>query len=455
MWTLLGLIIKFFKRELYNGELSLLILSLIIATGSLSGIGFLIAHIESSMGQHVHQLNAAQLVLKSPSKIPDHWLKKAQSYHLQQAQMVVFPSMLVVNDEFKLAQIKAVSNNFPLLGELYIKKQSLRILTKAPPSGEIWLDRRLNFSLEQLDSLELGEVKFTITALLDRVPGQSNALFNIAPTAMINLADLDKTNTLSAGSRVDYFYYFATPSSPNQQQGTQADLIHYQQWLKQQITANQTLRTGVEDVKAVNATLKKATHYLALASILTLILAAIAIAINSHRYGQKQYKNNAIILCLGFSEKQILIIELGKLLLLGLIGSLLGILLGYLTFLVLLWLLSDVLNTSSSHFYITPVWVSLVSGLFLLLMLSLANIVRIKKVSPMGLIRNDLLSSKNISEKLNNKRYYLISFLGVLAISIVYSGSAYLSLIFFMSLLLSTLCLFFIAQFLLSTIIRM
>ncbi|MCK5697781.1 MAG: hypothetical protein KAI02_06445, partial [Gammaproteobacteria bacterium] len=256
MWALLHLVIKFFKRELYNGELSLLILSLVIATGSLSGIGFLITHIEHSMGEHVHQLNAAQLVLKSPSKIPDNWLQKAQSYHLQHAQMITFPSMLVINDEFKLAQIKAVSNNFPLLGELYIKKQSARILAKAPPHGEIWLDKRLAFFSEQAHSLELGEAKFKITGQLERVPGQSNALFSIAPSAMINLADIEKTNTLSMGSRAHYFYYFSTSSTAQQNQGTEEDLIQYQQWLTQKMNANQTLRTGVEDVKAVNTTLK-------------------------------------------------------------------------------------------------------------------------------------------------------------------------------------------------------
>ncbi|MCU7938706.1 MAG: hypothetical protein KZQ64_15010 [gamma proteobacterium symbiont of Bathyaustriella thionipta] len=323
MWQIFALAIKFFKRELFNGELSLLILSLVIATGSLSSIGFLIQRIDNSMNHHANQLNGAQLVLKSSREIPKHWLQKAQQLQLKQAKMLVFPSMLVANDEFKLAQIKAVSDNFPLQGELLVKKQALVHKTKAPPRGEIWLDKRLALffnlsskmhppSTEQLQAspsntihakkvkvpfVELGEAQFKASALLERVPGQSNSLFTIAPEAMINLADLSSTATIQPGSRVDYIYFFSSIAVDDEQA-----LTDYQLWLKPKLHAGQSLRTGVEDIKAVNASLKKAAHYLSLAGILTLLLAAIAIAINSHRYGQKQYKNNAIMLCLGFSE---------------------------------------------------------------------------------------------------------------------------------------------------------
>lgn len=467
------LAVKFFKRELYHGELSLLILSLLIATASLSSIGFLIQHIDSSMNHHANQLNGAQLVLKSSRAVPEHWLEKAHQLQLQQAKMLVFPSMLVVNDEFKLAQIKAVSANFPLQGELRVKKQGSIQVTKAPPKGEIWLDNRLalffklplsqqagavpvekssvnNTAKKNPDTLliELGRAQFKASGLLERVPGQSTSLISIAPGAMINLADLAGTATIQPGSRVDYIYFFSAVNENEQQH-----LLAYQQWLKPRLSAGQSLRTGVEDIKAVNASLNKAADYLSLAGVLTLLLAAIAIAISSHRYGQKQYKNNAIMLCLGCSEQRIIIIEVTKLIVLGISGSVTGVILGYLVYLALLSIMGPLLGNTESHFFIMPVWVSILSGVFLLLTISMVNLVRIKKLSPMGLIRKELLSNKTISEAVNNKLYYVVSVAGLLLISVAYSGNSRLTLIFYLVLLLSAIFFYFFARILLVQII--
>ena len=463
------LAIKFFKRELLQGELSLLIISLIIACGSLSSIGFLIHHIDNSMNHHANQLNGAQLVLKSSAAIPQHWLDKAQQLQLKQAQMLLFPSMLVSNNEFKLAQIKAVSANFPLQGELRVKKQAASTISKAPPRGELWLDNRLalffklplnNKLLEQnhledthfiktdTPVIELGEARFKATALLERVPGQSNSLFSIAPTAMINLADVPKTETIQPGSRVEFIYFFSAETAQNQ-----SALTHYQQWLKPKLLAGQSLRSGVEDLKAVNASLKKAADYLSLAGVLSLLLSAIAIAISSHHYGQKQYKNNAIMLCLGASEKTIILIEVFKLLMLGISACIMGIVLGYMVYIVLLSVLGDELLHTGGQFYLTPAWVSLSMGLFLLLMISMANLLRIKKLSPIALIRKELLSSNSISQAINNKLFYFLSIIGLVLISIWYSGNLNITLLFYLLILVSVIFFYFIARFLLFLLI--
>lgn len=464
----LQLAFKFFIREFKQGELTLLFLSMIIATGSLSSIGFLIQRIDGSMSSHANQLNGAQLVLKSSRSVPQNWLDKATELKLEQAQMQVFPSMLVHNGEFKLAQIKAVSDNFPLEGELRVRNRtnadnSTILMTKAPPVGEIWLDKRLDlffnlqleknaFSKRSNTQVELGEAQFQATGLLERVPGQSSSLVNIAPAAMINLSDLAATATVQPGSRVDYLYFFSVlEKAPPQALKT------YQLWLKSRLQTGQTLRSGVDDLKAVNASLQKAGDFLSLAAILTVLLSAIAIAINSHRYGQKQYKNNAILLCLGCSENRIIIIELLKLISLGLVAGMAGIILGYIVFLGLLSMIASFLpveRLASLHF--TPVWVSLSMGLFLLLSIAMANLVRLKKLSPMGLIRNDVFAdAAHIKLNMSSKLFYLLSFTGLLFISLWYTGNIKITLYFYLILAISTVVLYFIASVLLAALIKL
>lgn len=465
----LQLAFKFFMRELKQGELTLLFLSLLIATGSLSSIGFLIQHIEHSMNSHANQLNGAQLVLKSSRSVPSSWLDKADELKLEQAQMQVFPSMLVHNGEFKLAQIKAVSDNFPLQGELRVSRLSQEKTSQVPPAGEIWLDKRLDlffnlqleknaFDSKQNGLIELGEAEFRASGLLERVPGQSSSLVNIAPSAMIKLSDLAATATVQPGSRVDYLYFFSSST-----EASALSLDTYQQWLQARLQAGQSLRSGVDDLKAVNASLQKAGDFLSLAAILTVLLSAIAIAINSHRYGQKQYKNNAIMLCLGCTESRIIFIELLKLLSLALIASLAGILLGYITFLGLFSLLDVLLPVESltidayepqGGLLLTPVWVSLSTGLFLLLSISMANLIRLKKVSPMGLIRQDFYENSSVAKlNLHSQFFYGLSFIGLVFISLWYTGNIKITLYFYLILALSVGLLYIIARLLLQGLI--
>ncbi len=454
------LALKFFIRELRHGEFHLLLLSLLIATGSLTSVSFLIQHINYSMNSHASQLNGAQLILKSSTAVPKSWLKKAQEDNLEFAQMQKFTSMLVFGDEFKLAQVKAVSDNFPLQGELRIIRKNELIVSKAPPGGEIWLDSRLNEQFNEYTTntrssvIELGESKFHVGAILQRVPGQSSSFFSIAPSAMINLTDLALTDTVQPGSKVDYLYFFSSSSADPLSSDS---LKRYQKWLQDKLLPGQTLRSGVEDIKAVNASLQKAGRFLSLAAMLTLLLSAVAIAINSYQYGQKQFKNNAILLCLGCSEKNILHLELFKLFLVGLAGSLMGIIIGYFVFIGLLNLIESVLplGTFSEttggelHFYTLPIWTGLVSGLFLLLSLSMANLSQIRKISPMGLIRKDFLQ-----QNFNRKWFYLMSFSGLIIISFWMTGNVQITLWFYLVLLSSVMILYFVARFVLYLVIK-
>ncbi len=454
MINTLKLAVKFLHREFAQGELRLLIISLIIATASLSSIGFLIHKINDAMTDHASQLNGAQLILKIPHAIKTSWLKKAAELHLQQAEMRVFPSMLVVNERFKLAQVKAVSDNFPLQGELLIKPLTGTAVksVKAPPAGTIWLDQRL-LDFFQLNTaqrekggdgaepfrVELGEAMFQPAAQVIRVPGQSSSLLRIAPTALINLRDLQKTATVQAGSRIDYIYFFS---------GDKPALATWKQWLKPRLQGSQTLIAGVEDVRAVNASLQKAGDYLSLAAILTVFLSAIAIAINTVRYGRSHYKNQAVMLCLGCRENQLLGIEMYKLLLTGLFSTLSGVIIGYLVYSGILLLVKDLISQPGADFYMEPALLAVVSGLLLLFSISLANLVQIKKISPMSLIRNNELAGI-----MTGKLFYVLGLAGLVLISWLYTDNLELTLIFYVSLLSGALSLYFIASVLLNQVI--
>ncbi len=433
---------KFLRKELNQGDLTLLFMAIFIAIASLSSIGFLLKRIDHSMLNHAAQRNGAELILKSPTAISEQWLNQATQRQLQQASMVSFPSMLVLNEQFKLAQIKAVSDNFPLLGQLLVRpdiKQDTQI-QQAPLSGGIYLDKRLYHFFNSVDSsIELGEAAFKTQGILESVPGQSSNFINIAPTALINLSDLEKTATIQAGSRVEYLYFFT---------GQKSALKSYQSWLKNNVKAGQSIRYGVEGIRAVSTNIEKANKFLSLAALLTVLLSAIAIIISRYHYGQKQYKNNAILLCLGLTENSIIKIELIKLLLLGVFASIGGIILGYLIHLLVLQLLSELIPKPLPELSFLPVWMGLGSGLLLIVTLSLANLFQLKKLSPMSILRKDIITTP-----INHYFLYSISFSGLFFLSWLYTQDVKLSLIFYALIFISILVLLLCAYLLIKAVL--
>jgi len=439
----LKLALQLLKRELLHGNLSLLFIAIIIAISSLTSIGFLLKRLDNSILKHAAQLNGADLLLKSPTQVPQQWLQQAQDTGLKQASMVSFPSMLVYGNQFKLAQIKAVSDNFPLLGKLMVKADSEQSAQArhAPLTGTIWLGRRLFqfFNLDNKSSankknnhIELGQALFKADGLLESVPGQSSSFLKIAPSAIINISDLTKTATIKAGSRVDYIYFFS---------GSEQALQSYKNWLNNKIKPNQTLRYGVEGLKALNANIQKSKHFISLSALLTVLLSAIAIAISSYHYGKKQYKNNAIFLCLGFSKPLIIKIELIKLILLGIFASILGIIIGYSIHQFILYLLSDLLPKPIADLSLMPIWMGLGSGILLIITISMSNLLGLYHLSPLALLRKDYLP-----KSLNQYLFYGLSLLVLVLLSWIYTENFILSLLFYTLIICSLLFLLFIAR---------
>lgn len=457
------LALKFFYRELKQGDLTLLFVAVIIAIASLSSIGFLTGRVEQSIQTHATRLSGGALILKSSTPVPSEWLQQADSMQLEVARMVSFPSMLSMGDEFKLAHVKAVTDNFPLQGELYIKQLSAAGLsagqteqTRAPPAGHIWIAPRLwHFFADvaaNTDSLilDLGEAQFQLSAQLENIPGQSSGtLFSIAPAALINMADLEKTATVQTGSRVEYLYFFS-PLSNAKQIALAADHIdNYRHWLEQRLYPGQSVNAGAEGVRAVNSNIKKASQFLSLAALLSVLLSAIAIVISSHQYGLRQNKNNAILLCLGANDKTIFKIALAKLLLLGLIASWLGVLIGYLVQAALLNTLQDLIPKPLPPLSLIPVWSGLLSGVLLIMSVSIVNLLRIRQLSPMAIMRNERGS-------IPGSRLLLYSFtlLAIFLISFWTTQDIKMTLWFYGSIIAAAIGFYFCAKIFLVAFLR-
>lgn len=155
--TRFNLALRLLWRDSRSGELTILILALIIAVTSSTAISLFADRLQRTMTTQAAEFLAADLVITSPAAIPDEWLSKATQLNLAQAQTLEFSSVLIEHDELLLAGIKAVSSAYPLRGFLKATASDYSAETvehTGPKPGTAWVDKRILSALK----LNLGEL---------------------------------------------------------------------------------------------------------------------------------------------------------------------------------------------------------------------------------------------------------------------------------------------------------
>jgi putative ABC transport system permease protein len=112
------LALKLLIRDGRSGELTILVLALIIAVTSSTAISLFADRLHRTMSTQAAEFLAADLVITSPALIPELWTKEASKLKLNHARTAEFSTVLMENDEILLAGIKAVSDHYPLRGNL-------------------------------------------------------------------------------------------------------------------------------------------------------------------------------------------------------------------------------------------------------------------------------------------------------------------------------------------------
>ena len=105
------------------------------------------------------------------------------------------------------------------------------------------------------------------------------------------------------------------------------------------------MREVDESSRQLNSAIDRASRFLNLASLASVLLAAVAVAMGARRYASRHIDSVALMKCMGASQRFVLAISLIELTLLALSAVAAGALLGYLAQLGLARLLRDLIRT--------------------------------------------------------------------------------------------------------------
>ncbi|TWI47407.1 putative ABC transport system permease protein [Pseudoduganella flava] len=388
-------------RDWRAGQLRFLLLALIVAVAALSAAGFFIDRLRAGLNRDAHQLLGADLVVAGDRPLPEQWRAEALRRGLVLADTAVFPSMAQAGEgeaaQSVLASLKAVGAGYPLRGRVKITtdpdQAADSVGTPAadiPAPGTVWVDaavlRALNVRIG--GDVRLGDATFRIAQLIATEPDRGTGFMNFAPRVMLRGDELDRTNLVQTGSRVTY-RLLAAGQGPDGRAAVDA----YTGWLRAEIKAGRARNIRIDTLEdgrpEMRATLERADRFLSLVGLLSAMLAAVAIAMAARRFMLRHLDACAMLRCLGLTQNQVTAIYLIEFLLVGLAGSLLGVLVGFASHFVLLELLGRLVSTELPPFTWLPALQGLATGMLLLAGFALPPVLQLRNVPHNRVIRRE------------------------------------------------------------------
>lgn len=116
----LRLTLRMRVRDLRAGELTVLFLALVLAVAALTSVGFLTDRVQGAVEHQAHQLLGGDLLLTADHPWSDAFRNAARQHGLRLSESANFLSMVSGTGGVQLAEIKAVSEGFPLRGAMRI-----------------------------------------------------------------------------------------------------------------------------------------------------------------------------------------------------------------------------------------------------------------------------------------------------------------------------------------------
>lgn len=286
------------SRDLKAGELTVLLVAIVLAVTAMTAVGFFTDRVARAVEAQASATLAADLVVRSPAPITEDFLSEGVAQGLATSSAVDFATVAIGEDGRSLAIVVAVEGGYPLRGELLITDElfgETYAATSIPEPGAAWVEPSLmaRLDVEIGDTIKLGSAEFRLDKVLEFRPDQSVGFLSLAPVALVHLDDVPAMDVIKPGSRVTYRQMFA--GAPDAINEFAADI-------KPRLSDEEQLRSIETAGEQIVAAIDRAKRFLSLASLVTVILAAVATAMAARRYAFRHLDTIALLKSLGATQ---------------------------------------------------------------------------------------------------------------------------------------------------------
>ena len=376
-------------RDLGSGDVRILVVAVMLAVVAVTAVGFVTDRTQRALVIQANRLLGGDAVVRSDVPIAGFVRTATNATGLMHAETVGFNSMIRVGEgadaNLRLGDLSALGEGYPLRGSFRIAAADGREhdTSGIPLPGSVWMSRAGAETLGAKvgDVTMIGDSRLRIAGLVVREPDASLNYFNAAPKVFMNLRDLPATGLVQEGSRIDYRLIVA---------GDAGTVERFTSTVKPALGRGQRLETIGETRPEIRSALDRAGRFLGLAAMLSVVLAAVAVAMAARRHSERHLSGAAVMRCLGASQRTLVGIHVGELAMLGFAASAMGVAIACaLQWAVGRWL-AHTLSLSIPPAGWLPGLQGFGVGMIVVLAFGAPPVLALRRVSALRVIRRDL-----------------------------------------------------------------
>ncbi len=403
------------RREFRHGELATLAAALVLAVAALAAVGTLANRVERAILASASELLGGDLgVSARRSALPDAFTTQAADIGLRSSRIVEFSSVVFAGEASQFSEVRAVDASFPLRGRFAaLDAQGREFTAQAPPPGQVFADRAVLVALGRKvgEALQIGGRDLAIAGEIVSAPG--GAVFQFAPTVLMNLDDAQASGLLGIGSRASHRVLVA---------GSEAQVNRYAEWARANLPPAARVSTVEDAQQNLRTSFERGESFLRLAALLAALLSGIAVALAAQRFARRKTEDVALLRCLGASRREIVLALVLELALLAVPACLVGMALGLGMQEAAFAFARDMLPGEAPSMPWGPAASAFAIGLAVLFGFALPPLLRLRDVEPMRVFRQDMEGRTRRFDVL-----YLLPFVVGAVLILVESGSARLA----------------------------
>lgn len=410
--------LRLLHHELRRGELTIIFLAIVLAVATVFSLSGFSEQIKQAIMASSTNTIAADRVLRTNKVLDTEIIEQSKVQQLSMSRKLETESMAFYGDNMLLSELSVVDENYPLRGQLKGRTSldsEIKVLS-APEQGTVWVEPSVLSRLDTAigETIEIGAAQLTIAGVVTDIPDRSYSMFIAGPSILLNNDDLPATQLLQPGSRTFFKYLFS---------GELSDLETFDEWIKPKLNDTQRWYDAKRAQNRLSRVLDSAEKFLSLASMLGIVLAAVAVAVASRRYGQRHQPTVAVFKAIGASMSHIRKVYVLHWTMLSLLSIVVGLALGYGLILMGISAIQSYLDLEQTGLTSKPFSIAIATGLICSIAFAIHPMKSLIDTAPLAVIRG--FSKEKLSKFGIHQVIPLVALFGLLY---MFSGDLKMSL---------------------------
>ena len=398
-----------------------------IGVGALTGVSLFGAEVEKTVNKEARGLLGGDLEIRLSRPISPQGQAILESLsprgisltHVSELiAMVARTDSSTSGQPTQIVELKAVGPAYPLYGAVRLEpqgnlaellgQQSGRCQDRATFGVVVQESLLIKMGLRIGDCLKIGQGLFGIVAMVRTEPDRMANAFSLGPRVLMSREGLHAAELVKVGSRIRERYLVKIPSDLS------ADPLLYE--LRGRLESDAARVSGYKDAQPqLKQFLDQLTRYLGLIGLTALFIGGLGVATSVHAFVREKLTTIAVLKTIGADSPTIIRTYALQAMMLGLAGSLIGLVIGVLLQQGLPWMIaalmaSDLLDQlglaeGGMSISLVPLVKGLALGLLSTLLFTLWPLLTIREVKPARIFRREIVSMVPTTSQ-NTRRWW-------------------------------------------------